>query len=303
MDQSLERPHSVDIIQGGFSTPCDSPLRPQFPNGDASAFLRFYDVEIFSVTWETSPYAIDRVVPEPLARREGSNDHVIAHLISYPDSEWFGAFTETIFTVGCVTTDPGTPDFVPQQGAFVPYCFTSSEAKLSLGREVYGLPYKFAETRIEKKGDLLVGSVERNGITILRATMPHKQAVTTPRGFDNFFEWRRLVALKTIDAPDGTSAIRQLTTCPYFQRTDGETALIEGWGNRIVSLEFGKSTQAPIYRLPPVELGDISQAYSSGVYWRATFDMQVGEVLYDYPSRPFGEFAPNAKAAGMTRIR
>jgi acetoacetate decarboxylase len=210
MEPSLERPQSADIIQGGFSTPCDSPLRPQFPNGDASAFLRFYDVEIFSVTWETAPGAIDRVVPEPLARREGTNDHVIAHLISYPDSEWFGAFTEAIFTVGCVTTDPdGTPEFVPQEGAFVPYCFTSSEAKLSLGREVYGLPYKFAETRIEKKGDLLVGSVERNGTTILRATMPHKQAVTTPRGFDDFFEWRRLVALRrstrrTVHRPSGS---------------------------------------------------------------------------------------------------
>ena len=40
--------------------------------------------------------------------------------------------------------------------------------------EVHGQPKKLARVNLELRGDLLVATVERNGIEVLTATLPYK---------------------------------------------------------------------------------------------------------------------------------
>ena len=56
-----------------------------------------------------------------------------------------------------------------------PYLFLNSDVGLAHGREVHGQPKKLADPRVELRGDLLVGTVTRNGIDFITGTMGYKQ--------------------------------------------------------------------------------------------------------------------------------
>ncbi len=72
--------------------------------------------------------------------------------------------------------------------------------------EEAGVPWS-----LETRGDLIVGEVERNGITILTATLPYKQQAVDPAELRRHFDFAENINYKVIPHVDGTPAIRQLT--------------------------------------------------------------------------------------------
>lgn len=241
-----------DILQSGFSTPWDAPLVPPFP-------FRFRNVEIATFFYRTDPDAIAFLLPPPLKR---SGDVVAIHIYKMNDTDWLGPYAEANIMFGAQL--PGkTP------GAFSPYLFLNSDVGVAHGREVHGQPKKFAVPQIEFRGDLIVGTVQRNGIDVITGTLAYKQKEATLDKLLEHFDFTNNINLKAIDHIDGRPAIRQLTS-----RRLAEVKVHECW-EAPCSVELRPNAQAPVFRLPVLEP-------LTGFYWRADFTLVKGVILHDY---------------------
>lgn len=249
----LDRLTVEDIVKPGFSTPWDAPTIPPFP-------FTFRDVEVLSLVWRTSEAAVARLLPPPL---EPTSDVVVAHIYRMNDTEWIGLYGESNVSVGCRMA--GT-DIA---GSYSPYLFLSSEVGVSHGREVHGQPKKLGHPRIEHRGDLVVGTVERNGIDIVTGTMAYKQRRDTLESLTRHFDFAENINLKAVDHIDGRPAIRQLTA-----RRLGEVVVHECWSGAS-TVELRPNAQAPVHRLPVVDMLD-------SFHWRADFTLVPGRIIHDY---------------------
>ena len=242
----------ADIVRGGFSTPLDAPMIPRFP-------FAFRDVEILTLTYRTDPQAIRALLPEPL---EPTGHAVMIHFYRMPDTDWLGPYQEVNVMVGAEL--PGV-----EAGSYSPYLFLSSDVGVTHGREIHGQPKKLAEPRLEFRGDLIVGTLARNGIDVVTGTMPFKQERGSIADLSAIFPFATNINLKALDHIDGTPAIRQLTS-----RSLSDVQVTECWRGPC-TVELRPNAQAPIHRLPVREMGD-------GFFWRASFTLVPGRVLLDY---------------------
>lgn len=242
----------TDIVQGGFSTPLDAPMVPPFPIG-------FHDCRILTLLYRTDRAAIEALLPEPLV---ATGDTVMIHLYRMQDTEWLGPYSEVNIMVGAEL--PGRA-----VGAYSPWLFLSSDIGVAHGREVHGQPKKLADCRIETRGDLLVGTMERNGIDVLTGTLPYKQRRAEIGDLTAHFPFTINLNLKAVDHIDGTPAIRQLTS-----RRLNDLRVKECWRGPSTT-ELRPNAQAPLFRLPVREMLD-------GFYWLASFELVAGEVIHDY---------------------
>jgi acetoacetate decarboxylase len=236
-----------------WSTPWDAPLVPEFP-------FTFRNVEILSVSYRTSREAIKALLPAPL---QPTGDQVVIHIYNMNDVEWLGKYGECNVMVGAE---------IPKKarGGYSPYLFLNSDVGLAHGREVHGQPKKFAEAGVETRGDLLVGTVVRNGIDFITGTMAYKQQKGTIEEFKKeTFDFSVNLNYKVISNIDGTTAIRQITS-----RSLSDVRVHESWIGPC-TVELRPNAQAPVFRLPVVEHG-------LGLYWRADFTLVEGTVVHDY---------------------
>jgi acetoacetate decarboxylase len=242
-----------DILRPGFSTPWDAPMVPPFP-------FSFRNVEVLTLAWRTTAAAVARLLPPPL---EPTSDVVLAHVYRMNDTDWLGAYGEANISIGCRL--PGTD----VAGSYSPYLFLSSDVGVAHGREMHGQPKKLGEPRLETRGDLVVATVSRNGIDVLTGTLPTKQRRDTLESLRVHFDFAENINLKAIDHIDGRPAIRQLTA-----RRLADVVVHESWGGPC-TVELRPNAQAPVYRLPVVEMLD-------GLHWRADFTLVAGRIVHDY---------------------
>lgn len=241
-----------DIIKGGFSTPLDAPMIPKFP-------FTFRDMKIFTLVYRTDIDAIVALLPEPLVP---TGDEVMIHFYQMNDTSWLGPYDETNVMVGAELPGKAT-------GAYSPYLFLSSDVGVSHGREIHGQPKKRGNPKIEFRGDLIVGTLERNCIDVVTGTMPYKQVEADISELSKIFPFATNINLKAIDHIDGTPAIRQLTS-----RSLTDVKISQCWRGPCTT-ELRPNAQAPVHRLPVREMLD-------GFYWEAEFTLVAGEVLLDY---------------------
>lgn len=241
-----------DIVQGGFSTPLDAPMVPPFPIG-------FHDCRILTLVYRTDPAAIAALLPEPLV---STGDVVMMHIYQMNDTEWLGPYSEVNVMVGAEL--PGKA-----VGAYSPWLFLSSDIGVAHGRELHGQPKKLAEPRMELRGDLIVGSMVRNGIEVLTGTMAYKQTRADLSELSAHFPFATNLNLKAVDHIDGRPAIRQLTS-----RSLADVQVRECWRGPC-TVELRPNAQAPLFRLPVREMLD-------GFYWSAGFTLVPGRIIHDY---------------------
>ena len=246
------RPSRAEIIQAGFSTPFDAPTIPAFP-------FAFRNAEILTLFFRTDPAAIAALLPEPLERM---GDVVAIHIYRMNDTSWLGPYGECNVMVGATLGDIS--------GGYSPYLFLSSEIGVAHGREIHGQPKKLGTPTLEARGDLLVGSVSRNGIEIITGTMPYKQhSAEAGAALSKYFDITINMNLKALDHIDNRPAVRQITS-----RQLSNIAVHECWTGPC-TVELRPNAQAPVFRLPVVE-------HLDGVYWRADFTLVPGVILHDY---------------------
>ena len=247
----VTRPSEDDIRMGGFSTPWDAPAIPRFP-------FRFRNAEILTLYWRTDPEAMGLLLPPPL---EPVGDVACVHIYRMNDTDWVGAYGEANVMFGARLGD--------RAGAYSPYLVLSSDGGVSQGREVHGQPKKFGQPSLEVRGDLMVGTVERNGIDVLTGTLPYKQIAVGPEALAPHFDFATNLNLKAIDHIDGRPAIRQLTS-----RKLTDLVVHEAWTGPC-TVELRANAQLPVFRLPVIEP-------LQGFYWRADFTLVPGEIIHDY---------------------
>ncbi|MCX7889336.1 MAG: acetoacetate decarboxylase [Rhodobacteraceae bacterium] len=242
----------ADILKGGFSTPLDAPLVPPFP-------IAFREVEVLTLVYETEMAAIRALLPEPLVPTGTS---VMIHIYRMGDADWLGPYGEVNVMVGAEL--PGVA-----RGGYSTGLYLSSDTGVAHGREVHGQPKKLAAPRIEFRGDLIVGVMERNGIDVLTGTMPYKQRRAAIGELAAVFDFATNINLKAVDHIDGSPAIRQLTA-----RSLSDVAVSECWRGPC-TVELRPNAQAPLHRLPV-------RAEADGFFWKAGFTLVPGRVLHDY---------------------
>jgi acetoacetate decarboxylase len=241
-----------DIIKGGFSTPLDAPMIPGFP-------FAFRDCRILTLVYRTDLAAIKALLPEPLVP---TGDAVMIHLYQMNDTSWIGPYNEVNVMFGAEL--PGVA-----VGSYSPYLFLSSDIGVAHGREIHGQPKKFGNPKVEFRGDLIVGTLERNGIEVVTGTMAYKQQAAEISELAEIFPFATNINLKAVDHIDGTPAIRQLTS-----RSLSDVKVKECWRGPC-TVELRPNAQAPVHRLPVREMLD-------GFFWSAEFTLVPGKVLLDY---------------------
>ncbi|MHB8688110.1 MAG: acetoacetate decarboxylase family protein [Candidatus Dormibacteraceae bacterium] len=248
-----------------YSTPWDAPLVGSFP-------VRYRNAWILTACYRTELDAIRKLVPPPLTV---TSPVVMIHIYSMADADFLGPYHECNVMVGVELTraDQTTA------GGYSPWLYLDSDGGLALGREVHGQPKKLGLPRVELRGDLVVGTLERNGIEVITATLPYKQRPSVPADLLTYYDFAENINFKVVPHIDGTSAIRQLTA-----RRLADLTVHECWTGPC-TVELRPNAQAPVFRLPVVEP-------LNGFYWNADFTLQPGRILYDYlaPEAP-----PSAK--------
>ena len=241
-----------DIIKSGFSTPLDAPMIPSFP-------FTFRDIKILTLVYRTNIDAIRVLLPEPLVP---TGDQVMIHFYQMNDTSWVGPYNEMNVMFGVEL--PGQA-----VGSYSPYLFLSSDVGVTQGREIHGQPKKHGNPNIEFRGDLIVGTLERNGIDVVIGTMPYKQSEANISELSNIFPFSTNINLKAIDHIDGSPAIRQLTS-----RSLSDLKVFECWRGPCTT-DLRANAQAPVHRLPVCEMLD-------GFFWTAEFTLVPGKILLDY---------------------
>ncbi len=248
--QRISRPQDVHSI------PLDNPLHGPPP-------ARFRDGEVLVIQYRTDAEAVAAVVPEPLVV---TGDTVMVQVARWGDVPGLGRDTHEVNVMVPVRYDG--PDG-PVGGAYSPYFFVDSDRAMAGGREFHGQPKRMAEVALETRGDLIVGSLRRNGIDVFTGTLPYKSRVSSVEEVRQRVDFVTNINLKVIPQIDGRPGIRQLTA-----RDLVGIDLAECWsGTGTARVE--PNPQAPLYRLPVRE-------HLDGFYWRGEFSLVGGVVLHEY---------------------
>ena len=243
---------TLDPLQA-WSTPLAAPLEPPFP-------FTFRDVEVLTLVYRTTPEAVRRLIPAPLVPM---SDQVLIHIYNMNDVDYIGRYGECNVMLGAQL--PGRIS-----GGFSPFLFLNSDGGLAQGRGIHGQPKKWGNPRVEFRGDLIVGVLERNGIDVVTGTMGYKHQrgdlVDLKR---EAFDFSVNLNFKLLRHIDGRPAVRQITS-----RALTDVKVHECWRGPC-SVELRPNVLAPIYDLPVVQTAD---AY----FWRAEFTLIPGTVVHDY---------------------
>ncbi len=114
----------------------------------------FYDAEVLTVYFETTPGVVQRLLPSPL--EPAALPIGAAFVANYPKTNFGVAYLESALFL-----------LAQHNGVEGAYCLSmpvTNDIALILGREVFGYPKKMAEIRFEREGEDVRGWTERHGI-------------------------------------------------------------------------------------------------------------------------------------------
>lgn len=245
------------------SIPWDLPLHGPPP-------ARFRDGEVLAVHYRTTAESVAALVPAPLAPL---GDTVLIQIARWGDVPGLGRDTHEVNVMVPVRFD-GRQGSVT--GAYSPYFFVDSDRAMAGGREFHGQPKRMAEVGLAVRGDLIVGTLRRNGIDVLTATLPYR---TRPASMDDVrrrVDFITNINYKVVPQIDGSPGLRQLTA-----RDLVDVDVRECWGGP-ATVRLEPNAQAPLYRLPVVEMLE-------GYSWCGDFSLVGGVVLHDYTAAAQGE--------------
>jgi acetoacetate decarboxylase len=242
------------------STPLDNPLHGPPP-------ARFRDGEVLAIQYQTDLEAVRALVPRPLT---ALGETVLVQVARWGDVPGAGRDTYEVNVMVAVQYDGPNG---PVVGSYSPYFFVDSDRAMAGGREFHGQPKRIADVRLEVRGDLIVGTLRRNGIDVFTGTLPYKAKVATLADMRSRVDFVTNINLKVIPQIDGTTGLRQLTARDL---TDID---VNGCWSGSATARIEPNAQAALYRLPVVR-------QLEGYYWCGGFSLVGGVVLHDYTVDP-----------------
>ncbi len=215
-------------------TPYGAPLVPRLP-------IRMRRTEILTVVYRTDPSAADALIPDPLVL---ASDLVTVHVYAMRDADWFGVYCESAVQLAVRTPDG-------QPAVYSPFLVLESAGAVAAGRELYGQPKKDGQVSLDVRGDLLVGTVSRNGIDVITATTCFKQQAAPPGLLESLVPGAGTNVNLRVLGGDGDSLRRELVA-----RDFEDVVVHEAWVAP-ATIELRPNAQVPVHRLPVlgVEIG------------------------------------------------
>jgi acetoacetate decarboxylase len=238
------------------SIPLDNPLHGPPP-------ARFRDGEVLVIQYQTTPEAIAALVPSPL---QPVGDIVMVQIARWGDVAGLGRDTHEV-NVMVAARYSGPRGVVV--GSYSPYFFVDSDRAMAGGREFHGQPKRIGEVSLEVRGDLIVGSLRRNGIDVFTGTLPYKARTASLDDVRARVDFITNLNLKIVPQIDGSAGLRQITARDL---TDIE---VSGCWSGQGTARIEENVQAPLYRLPVL-------THLEGFYWCGEFSLVGGVVLHEY---------------------
>ena len=234
------------------SSPFGAPLVPVLP-------VRLRRTEILSVVYRTARAASDSLIPQPLRL---ASDLCVLHVYHMHDAEWFGDYCESAWQLPVLLPD-GTP------AVFSPFLVLESDGAVAAGREAYGQPKKAGEVQLAAHGDLLVGTVRRNGIQIAMATMCWKQRAGSGGELERLVPGADLNVNLRIRQEEEGIVSRELVTRRFTDVIEHEA-----WSGG-ATLELRPNAQLPAYLLAVHEV-------VLGLHRTIDLTLPPGHVIHRY---------------------
>uniref|UniRef100_A0A6B2L431 Acetoacetate decarboxylase n=1 Tax=Arcella intermedia TaxID=1963864 RepID=A0A6B2L431_9EUKA len=143
-------------------TLCMPPISPSYTPPP----IVFKDREYFMILYRTKLEALRPLIPDLFTiNKEG---RVIVQWI-FTKSHGIGAYTK--FVVLVPVKDKRGKSFLFEVNEF-----SDSSAAITMGREVYGQPYKYAKPSISVNQDTVLGHLNFSGLDVAQGTMPYKES-------------------------------------------------------------------------------------------------------------------------------
>lgn len=121
---------------------------------------KFIGAKMLGVMFETRPEIVERLLPPPLMPAEAPAGMMF--IAEYPETNLGPGYREAALFLRCRYQDEGGS-----------YCLAmpidSEELRVYNGRDIFGFPKKMAKIHLERKGDEVMGFVERHGIRFVEA--------------------------------------------------------------------------------------------------------------------------------------
>jgi acetoacetate decarboxylase len=208
-----------------------------------------------TIVFKTTPDVLRDLVPKPLVPNP---QNLMFLVIGRYFASGFGAYNEMILSTPVAFQ--GTP------GTYCVYLVLDRDSPIAAGREIWGYPKKLGLVKLEEKDGVVTGTVERAGLTLVRAVMELSQLVKSETvAVKPTFNLKLIPSVKKGAPPD----VMQLTS------TTLENLKVHREYTGKATLEFGPSPADPFHRIPIKEVVD-------GSYGNLDFTLTYGEVVHDY---------------------
>jgi acetoacetate decarboxylase len=125
---------------------------------NATESADFLDAEMITVVWETTPEAIEKLLPPPL--KPAAKSMVMAFVANYPATNFSLPYLESALLVRA--------SFEGQEGFYCLAMPVTNDMAMAGGREIWGYPKKLANIALQREGDTVEGSTERHGIQFMK---------------------------------------------------------------------------------------------------------------------------------------
>ena len=232
-----------------YSIPTMSPLFGPPP-------YEYRDSWALNVLFKTELKVLKELVPEPLIPNP---DGIMFARIMRHFASGLGGYNEFLL---------GAP--VIFEGRLVNYCIylmLDNDIAIASGREIWGFPKKFGRMNLSEKDGVVLGTVERGGITVVKAAM-EINALAKPEEAAGTLEYVNLKVIPSVKQgapPD----VQQLTSTTlgnfnYHRLYKGKA-----------TLEFGVSPGDSFHRIAITSV-------LGGMYTNFDFTLTYGDIIHDY---------------------
>jgi len=205
------------------------------------------------IIFKTTLEALKDLIPKPLVPNP---ENLMVFINSRFFASGFGQYNEMI--LGALV------GFEGKLGIYCVYLMLDHDSPIAAGREIWGFPKKLGQIKMEEKDGLVISTVERAGITLIRAAVELSQ-LAKPEPILPFFNFKLIPSVKKDSPPD----VMQLTSTTLENRE-----VHRAYTGR-ATLEFGISPADPFQAIPIKEI-------MGGRYVNWDFTLTYGEVIHDY---------------------
>jgi len=233
--------------ESAYSMPTMGPLFGPPP-------FEYHDCWTMAITFKTTPEVLRDLVPKPLVPNP---QNLMVFLNSRLFATQLGHYNEMVLIAPV--------EFEGKSAIYAVYLVLDNDSAIAAGREIWGWPKKFGQIKMEEKDGVLTATVERAGITLVKAAMELSQLVKPEAANLPIINLKLIPSVKKGAPPD----VMQLTS------TTLENLKVYRVYTGKATLEFGASPADPFHKIP-------IKGVLGGSYSNWDFTLTYGEVIHDY---------------------